>query len=456
MMGDLKVSRKDRIKGLFRRPSPNTSSNKQDEGGRHVTNEAGKNAIKPTTSSLVEVNKNRPSTSSVSALGTEKENPSSIPAAVDRWKQAWLSLDAKTQQLLLFQTTDSDENTEAKNNTKTDAKYDAETDAKSILPTLLSLVEQKRQLAEKDAWKVDFAGRRVILKDAVGKLASWIKTYQDIRDTLVSMDPLHAALPWAAVKVVVRVRSSMTPAFRSTNSHTHQIATAEEAQSRLMLLGIERVAYLITTGKIYEKLYLDGSDTPADAALQDAKRELSDLIERLYVKILSFLARCIRAFSTDRSSSHPLSVLRILLKPNEISDMITEMADTEVQVSAAATLCERYASKVVADKSEASFKRIQEELKNKMDGLEMDAAKFWNKLDEDERVTIMQWVSNIPYETDHYVARKGRVEGTGEWLLHHSTFESWRNANASTILWLYGIRTYCCLCAANLSHQRRH
>lgn len=43
------------------------------------------------------------------------------------------------------------------------------------------------------------------MKDLTVKLVTWVRSFQDIGDTLVSIDPVHAALPWAAVKLVIQV-----------------------------------------------------------------------------------------------------------------------------------------------------------------------------------------------------------------------------------------------------------
>jgi hypothetical protein len=66
--------------------------------------------------------------------------------------------------------------------------------------------------------------------------------------------------------------------------------------------------------------------------------------------------------------------------------------------------------------------------------------RLWKKLDDDERCKMFQWISDIPYETDHYNARRGRVYGTGDWLLINPSYVSWRNQITSTLLWLNGIR----------------
>lgn len=67
-------------------------------------------------------------------------------------------------------------------------------------------------------------------------------------------------------------------------------------------------------------------------------------------------------------------------------------------------------------------------------------AALYDRLNESERLEILAWVSDIPYESYHYAACKGRTGKTGEWLLRHELYREWRGSSASMILWLHGIR----------------
>lgn len=62
------------------------------------------------------------------------------------------------------------------------------------------------------------------------------------------------------------------------------------------------------------------------------------------------------------------------------------------------------------------------------------------KLDKSERRTILNWISDIPHEDNHFFARQGRTIGTGEWLLRDERYREWRASSTSKILWLHGVR----------------
>ena len=52
-------------------------------------------------------------------------------------------------------------------------------------------------------------------------------------------------------------------------------------------------------------------------------------------------------------------------------------------------------------------------------------------LGESDRVEILEW---SPWHN----IRKDRLHESGTWLLEHSVFQTWENANLSSILWLHG------------------
>ena len=49
-------------------------------------------------------------------------------------------------------------------------------------------------------------GEPVVLRDVLGNIASWIDKFKEVGDNPANFDPVHAALPWAAVRFVLQVR----------------------------------------------------------------------------------------------------------------------------------------------------------------------------------------------------------------------------------------------------------
>ena len=213
-----------------------------------------------------------------------------------------------------------------------------------------------------------------------------------------------------------------------------QVVTLDQTQMGLVLIGLEQVTSLITRCKAYQMLYLDGTIPSLDIHVK-AMHDLCDGIVHLYAKIFAFLAFFVRR----TGKSFAMNTLQTIIKPSEVSDMLSGISGLESRVTTDANLCERNLGRLASQRADHNFQNIREQLGGLLDRLD-DLASFKNKLNEDERCKILQWVSDVPYEADHYTARKGRVDGTGQWLLQHPAYKRWRESSASTVLWLNAIR----------------
>ena len=77
---------------------------------------------------------------------------------------------------------------------------------KPALNELLESVNQKKREFFQQQRSVNIGGRKVVLRDIFAKVAVWIQKFVDVGDAVVSYDPGHAALPWAGVRLLLKVR----------------------------------------------------------------------------------------------------------------------------------------------------------------------------------------------------------------------------------------------------------
>ena len=49
------------------------------------------------------------------------------------------------------------------------------------------------------------SGKTFIVRDAFEKIAAWITRFVEVGDAIAQYDPGHAALPWAAVRFILKV-----------------------------------------------------------------------------------------------------------------------------------------------------------------------------------------------------------------------------------------------------------
>lgn len=72
--------------------------------------------------------------------------------------------------------------------------------------TLIRLTKDKQDQCERRRWRVKFGDRELVLRDVASKVIGSLRTFMAAGDVAVSYDPAHAALPWAAVRLVLQVR----------------------------------------------------------------------------------------------------------------------------------------------------------------------------------------------------------------------------------------------------------
>ena len=110
--------------------------------------------------------------------------------------------------------------------------------------------------------------------------------------------------------------------------------------------------------------------------------------------------------------------------------------------------CERVHARRFQASSEEhilKLKRILDDLQTPILRIDSRVAALCERLDSSERLGILEWISDTPYEENHDFACQGRTTGTGEWLLEHDRYREWRASSASMILWLHGDRKCHCV-----------
>lgn len=82
----------------------------------------------------------------------------------------------------------------------------AQTDKRNVLNEVLVIVEEKKTKCMENGWKFkNYKGETVIVRDVLEKVVTWIDKFKQIGDLVVSYDPGHAALPWAATCFLLQV-----------------------------------------------------------------------------------------------------------------------------------------------------------------------------------------------------------------------------------------------------------
>lgn len=198
---------------------------------------------------------------------------------------------------------------------------------------------------------------------------------------------------------------------------------------------------LISRCHIYEALYLreqfEQEWTPAITNLTSA-------LVTLYASLLSFLASAIRAYNQGIISR----TLCAILSPAEVIGLLDKCQNLENDLATEVDNCERICTRRVQatfDEQVQTLKHILVDLQTPILRIDSRVASLCERLDSSERQGMLEWISGICYEENHFFASQERTSGTGEWLLQHERYREWRTSSASMILWLHGDRESYCL-----------
>ena len=217
-----------------------------------------------------------------------------------------------------------------------------------------------------------------------------------------------------------------------------QMTVAESQQMGALLTGVEKTTSLICRCQIYEALYLNREDFRQDHWKQ-AVTNLTSALVALYAIMLSFLGSAIRAY--DQGAT--IRTLRAILHPAEVIGFLDNCQTRENDVVREVENCEHILH-AGSDDHAQRLKQILDDMQAPFLRIDFRVAALYEKVNSSERLKLLEWISDIRYEENHFFARQGRTRGTGEWLLQHKRYREWRASSASMILWLHGDRKFHC------------
>lgn len=220
-----------------------------------------------------------------------------------------------------------------------------------------------------------------------------------------------------------------------------QISVAECKQMGALLTGVEKMMALICRCQIYEALYLKAEQLEQEEWKQ-AVKTLTSALATLYTVVLGFLGSAMRTYD----QSIMIRTGWAILNPSKVIDLLEHCQTLESNVAIEVDNCERIYTRQFQARSEQiqKIQKLLEDLQTPMLRMDSRVATLCKKLEGSERRSILEWISGIRFEENHFFACQGRTNGTGEWLLRHKQYCEWRASSASMMLWLHGDRECQC------------
>ncbi|KAI0512690.1 hypothetical protein F5B22DRAFT_648539 [Xylaria bambusicola] len=279
-----------------------------------------------------------------------------------------------------------------------------------IVDKMIILATEKQRECETSGWKTVRLGNHTIaLEEVTSNIIIWLNKFKEVGDTLVQYDPVHAALPWAAVRFILQAA----------------ISTKERMAASLAVL--EKATRIIHRCQVFEEVY---NRTNVDHVVV---KDLESSLVQLYGRVLHGLIKAHQFLSR----STPLKVISVVFQPAAGSDLLASLESGEAQVDQAVIACESHRKA----KNDARFEsQLNGLLKLNVPVLRIDKniEKVLQQLESEKLTRILTWISPIKFQLHHNIVSELRTKGTCDWLLQCSKFGQWSSATSSMTLWLQG------------------
>lgn len=79
-------------------------------------------------------------------------------------------------------------------------------DPKAALDKTYQAAKTQQNGYDSKAWVWTVGGRKIKLRDLASNVVRFLDTFKEVGDVLTSLDPVHAGLPWAGLKILLEVR----------------------------------------------------------------------------------------------------------------------------------------------------------------------------------------------------------------------------------------------------------
>jgi hypothetical protein len=79
-------------------------------------------------------------------------------------------------------------------------------DIDSALRVAFNAAQDKQMLCEDKRWTFTFRGHTVRLRDETDNVMLWLDRFKQVGDIAANVDPIHAGLPWAGIRLLLQVR----------------------------------------------------------------------------------------------------------------------------------------------------------------------------------------------------------------------------------------------------------
>ncbi|OQE06082.1 hypothetical protein PENVUL_c020G06499 [Penicillium vulpinum] len=302
-------------------------------------------------------------------------------------------------------------------------------DTKKTLNDILSALESQRDRCMRDKWTtISIGGKELIIRDLCAKITAYVNKFMEVVDVAVQYDPVHAALPWAGVRFLLKLTFSGFEAFGA------------------IVEGLEKATGLIARCGILEALFIQHGKGTTEGRLA---------LEREMVKLYSIVLGFICAAKRHHDSSRMKRTFNLTSRVS-IQESVKQMEAAEKTVLALKGLVDSERVGTIQDgismmlltvtSTAKDVENIQARLRATLIDLERPLVRIADQvsdlhgaLKESERSELLTWLSPVRAQEHYRGALTSVLSGSGKWLFEDQRFMNWRDSSSSETFWLHGI-----------------
>ncbi|KKP01736.1 hypothetical protein THAR02_06152 [Trichoderma harzianum] len=321
-------------------------------------------------------------------------SPAQQPVASDLWDEAFRKVNDETQRWIKNHGLDSSK------------RAKSEDVINLIKEKNKSLFEEKGSPA-----KIEIGSQKIVFREYVSDIITFLTAAGDLA---INFAPPQAGVPWAAAKALLRI-------------------PVKQIEQMAALAGaVQLFTRIVQRGQVYEHLY---NATTAD---EEAVSNLRDALRDLYVTAIELLAR------TDVLIKGGLvkQTLNAILRPEQASDLVSDLLMKEQKVSLEAQVCEASRSAKTGLKTDERIKALLtnlEKLSTPISRIDKGVDNLLEEVEKDRLERLMDFISSEKFGRGHVTIKESRIEGTGDWLINHEGLRDWEAIpSSSTLLCLKG------------------
>ena len=245
----------------------------------------------------------------------------------------------------------------------------------------------------------------VLWPQVFDKIAGYINKFKETADVVVQYDPVHAALPWAGVRLLL------------------QMATGDTQTYGAMLDGVEVVSDVIAKTRIIERDYLNGRSA--------FKNQLVKAIVKLYAAVLKYLAQAHHYYSQNSGIRFAKSA--VTSSQSKVGVFLDTIREEDEEVTKLMRIVQH-------DNTDETLNERFTDLNKTLKGMSVTNTEPKKKNFGERRLALLKWLDHVSTDSDYDNARRVRQQGTCNWILERDVYKSWLDDNAarSCILWVHG------------------